>query len=211
MNWVWVFLNEEMGKYIVLAENEFDGYKRYELHDNGFECFWDSARNRNQAKAYMTEFYPEYQPLELNVVPVSFKAACQFVNSHHRHLGSPRGMKFAVALSNGKEVIGVLIAGRPVARCMDDGLTLEITRLCVLSAYQNACSKLYAAARRIAKEMGYATLITYTLMDEPGISLKAAGFLHDYITKGGSWNSKGRSRIDKHQTGAKHRWVISLR
>ncbi len=210
MNWVWVFVNEDTGKFLVLDEKEFDGIRIWNLHEEGFECFWDSARSRTHAKQYMAEYYPEYEPLELMLIPVSFKIACDFVNENHRHHHSPQGMKFTVALSNGKDIVGVLIAGRPVATHRDDGFTLEITRLCVISAYQNACSRLYAAARRISREMGYRSLITYTLVEESGISLKAAGFQNDGISQGGSWNSVGRPRKDNHPMGKKQRWILSL-
>lgn len=211
MNWVWVFVNELSGRYLILEENEFDGERRYALHKEGFDCFWDSAKSRSHAKQYMMDFYPEYQPLEISLAPVSFRDACQFVNTHHRHHCSPQGMKFALALSDGDRLIGVLIAGRPVARHSDNGYTLEITRLCVISAFPNACSSLYAAARRIARDMGYRMLITYTLIGESGSSLKATGFTNQGVSLGGSWNSASRCRKDKHPTGKKSRWELSLK
>ena len=71
--------------------------------------------------------------------------------------------------------MGVVIAGRPVSRYLDDGLTLEVNRLCT-TGEKNACSMLYAAAARAAKAMGYRKIITYTLDNEPGTSLRAAGW-----------------------------------
>ena len=40
----------------------------------------------------------------------------------------------------GDRLCGVAICGRPVARYLDDGLTLEILRCCTDGTY-NACSK----------------------------------------------------------------------
>ncbi|GLI00644.1 XF1762 family protein [Phytohabitans aurantiacus] len=58
-------------------------------------------------------------------------------------------------------LVGVAIVGRPVARHLDDGLTLEVTRVAT-DGHRNACSLLYAAAWHAAKALGYRRLITYT-------------------------------------------------
>lgn len=67
------------------------------------------------------------------------------------------------------------MAGRPVARFFDDGLTLEVNRACT-DGTRNANSMLYGAVRRAAWGMGYRRIITYTQADESGASLRAAGF-----------------------------------
>jgi hypothetical protein len=68
----------------------------------------------------------------------------------------------------------VVIAGRPVARRLDDGKTLEVLRVCT-DGTANACSFLYARCAKIARLMGYEKVITYTLAEEAGASLKAVG------------------------------------
>jgi hypothetical protein len=100
---------------------------------------------------------------------------------------------------------GVAIAGRPVARLNDDGLTLEVTRCCV-DGVKNGCSMLYAACWRAARALGYKRLITYTLFEEPGTSLRAAGFKLLYATKGDTWDRPGRPREAKCPTGPKKAW-----
>jgi hypothetical protein len=75
---------------------------------------------------------------------------------------------------------------------------------------KNAASKLYGAAWRAAKAMGYKRLITYTLIEEEGTSLKAAGYKFLYVVKGGTWNRHDRPRIDKHPTGDKKFWEATL-
>jgi hypothetical protein len=209
VKWFWVFVHEEMGKYTIYSDDELDG-RRWELHDEGFELLWDSARSRSEAVRYMEEFYPEYAKFVTIPTPISFRQACDFINMYHRHNVAPQGMKFALGISNGQKLVGVLTAGRPVSRHRDDGLTLEITRLCVNGAYIHLCSKLYAAARRIAREMGYQTLITYTLEEEKGASVRAAGFKFMGKSIGGSWNSLTRRRVDKHPIGFKHFWMQSI-
>lgn len=73
------------------------------------------------------------------------------------------------------EIVGVAIVGRPVSRYLDDGWTLEVNRLCT-DGTKNACSFLYFAAWRVAKNLGYKKLITYILDSENGASLKASGW-----------------------------------
>jgi hypothetical protein len=94
----------------------------------------------------------------------------------HRHNKPPRGHKFSVGLYDGEQMVGVAMAGRPVARAFDDGLTLEINRTCT-DGTRNANSMLYGACWRAARAMGYRRCITYTQADESGASLKAAGFV----------------------------------
>lgn len=137
----------------------------------------------------------------LAVMPLSLRAANAFVQEHHRHHRPVQGGKFslAVTLSDGdavpRRIVGVVIAGRPVARHLDDGWTLEVTRLCT-DGTPNACSKLYAAACRAARALSYRRLITYTLPAEGGASLRAAGWRLVGQRGGGNWNRARRPRQD---------------
>ncbi len=138
--------------------------------------------------------------------PVSLDDANAFIVTHHRHHGRVVGHKWSVGIERDGELVGVAVVGRPVARRLDDGTTLEVTRCCVLEGVQNGCSMLYGAAWRAAKAMGYARLVTYTLKDELGVSLAAAGWKCMYETPGGSWSCPSRPRSDKHPLGAKLLW-----
>lgn len=141
----------------------------------------------------------------MKIRPSSFRDACAFVAKHHRHHKPPQGHKFSLCLKVGEDVVGVVIVGRPVARMADDGLTLEVTRLCS-DGTANACSKLYAAARRVAGAMGYEKVITYTLEEEDGASLFGAGWQPAGASGGGSWSREKRERIDKHPITPKKKW-----
>lgn len=143
--------------------------------------------------------------MALELQPITFAEACEFVRRHHRHHLPPQGHKFSIAVNDGQKVVGVIIVGRPVARHLDDGWTLEVTRCCT-DGTKNAASMLYAAAWRAARAMGYKRMITYTLAEEPGTSLRAAGWRVVYQTQGGTWNRPSRPRIDKHPTGQKTLW-----
>jgi len=132
----------------------------------------------------------------LYLQPITLREARAFVDQYHRHHKAPQGGKFAIGLNDGEKLIGVVIVGRPVARALDDGWTAEVTRLCVLDRHKNACSKLYAAAWRAVRAMGYRRIGTYILRTELGTSLKAAGWKCLGEAGGQSWNRKGRPRAD---------------
>jgi hypothetical protein len=111
----------------------------------------------------------------LEIIPVSLKDANAFVAEHHRHHKPVVGHKFSIGCISGKKLIGIAIVGRPVSRYLDNGFTLEVNRLCT-DGTENACSKLYSAAARAAKELGYIKIITYILETENGASLRASGW-----------------------------------
>lgn len=111
----------------------------------------------------------------LEIRPIVLREANSYVAQHHRHNIPTVGNKFSLACYDNERLCGVAITGRPIARKLDDGLTIEILRVCTDGTY-NACSKLYGACARVAKEMGYRRIITYTLQSEIGTSLKASGF-----------------------------------
>jgi len=141
--------------------------------------------------------------------PVTFRFARAFVGEHHRHLPAPVGGRFALALYEGARPIGVIIAGRPVARALDDGLTLEVTR-CTSTGLPNVCSQLYGRVIRVAQAMGYLRVVTYTRADEPGTSPRAGGFTREADVVAESWSRPSRPRqLDLAPIG-KVRWVRYL-
>lgn len=139
----------------------------------------------------------KYPKVKLSVRPVSLKQANEFVENLHRHHRKTQGHKFSEGCFDENDVLhGVAIVGRPVSRFLDDGCTLEVTRLCTDGTF-NACSILYSRCAKIAKEMGYTKIITYILEEEQGTSLKASGWtLEENNVGGGSWDDCSR-REDK--------------
>lgn len=129
----------------------------------------------------------------LEIRPITLKDANTYVRELHRHNMPTTGHKFSIACYDGDRLCGVAIAGHPIARRLDDGLTIEIMRVCTDGTY-NACSILYGACCRIAKAMGYKRVVTYTLLSEPGTSLKASGFINDGEAGGLSWSTPSRPR-----------------
>ena len=146
----------------------------------------------------------------MTVVPITLAEANQFVRQHHRHHAPVPGCKFCVAVADDDgQVRGVAIVGRPVARLLDDGWTLEVNRTCTDGA-KNANSMLYGACRRVAFGLGYRKLITYTLPEEGGASLNAAGWKCIGEAGGGTWNRKARPRVDLHPLQTKLRWEVLI-
>ncbi len=145
--------------------------------------------------------------MRLEIVPINFDEACEFVLKYHRHHLPPQGYKFCLAISDGIKIVGISIVGRPTSRNLQDGWTLEVTRLCT-DGTRNACSKLYSACWRVTRNLGYRKLVTYILNTEKGTSLKAANWKLIAETKGGSWSCKNRPRIDKHPLQKKFRFEI---
>jgi hypothetical protein len=152
-------------------------------------------------------------------VPIFQKEANGFITSHHRHHIGVVGSIFQIGCRVGEELIGVAICGRPVGHKIDFTKVIEVNRLCVVDGHPNACSKLYSTCARIAKEMGYHKIITYTLESESGISLKAAGWFIENSKAGGKqWNSSGdRIRVNedlfgnkKYPEKGKIRWAKQL-
>lgn len=151
--------------------------------------------------------------MSLTIIPIGLAEANAYIERHHRHHKRVRGCKFCLAVvvegdaTGIDRMAGIAIVGRPVARYLDNGLTAEVVRLCT-DGTRNACSALYGAAWRAARSMGYQRLITYTLPEEGGGSLRGAGWRLVGARGGGNWNTPARPRVDTHQQlqGQKHLW-----
>lgn len=151
---------------------------------------------------------------DLLLCPVTLREARAFVAAWHRHHAPPQGGLFAIGAGRVEddEISAVAIVGRPVARALaiDPGCA-EVTRLCALTSARNACSMLYAACWRAWRAMGGTRLVTYTLPEEGGASLRGAGWRLIGEAGGGTWSRKGRPRVDKHPTQLKLRWEREAR
>lgn len=143
--------------------------------------------------------------MTLSLTSVTLAEANAFIVEHHRHHGRVVGWKFGVSCSDDGKLVGVAIVGRPVARMLQDGKTLEVTRLCT-DGTPHVASKLYSACHRAASAMGYTRLLTYILDTESGTSLKAAGWVQSALSSGGSWSRESRPRIDKAPLTPKRRY-----
>lgn len=147
---------------------------------------------------------------KLKAVPLELKQANAFVDMLHRHHDPVFRDKFRVGAMLDGKLVGVVQIGRPVSRMLDDGKTVEVTRLCS-DGTENVCSFLYGKAAKIAREMGFSKIITYILQTEPGTSLRAAGWtLEAENCGGGSWDKPSRRRTTTAPVTPKQRWCKIL-
>ena len=146
----------------------------------------------------------------IELVPMTFGGANTFVQHHHRHHRPDKGHKFSIGAEREGHLVGVAIVGRPKGRGLDNGRTLEVTRLCTLdsSIARHAASMLYAAAWRAARALGWKRIVTYTLASEAGTSVRAAGWVVTAKVPGRDWDtpSRPRHRSSPVQTEDKLRW-----
>jgi hypothetical protein len=135
---------------------------------------------------------------QLRIVPVRFTDACAFIALHHRHHRPPIGMKFCLGVATADGLLrGVAIVGRPVARHLNNGFTLEVNRTAT-DGTPNANSALYGAAWRACKALGYTRLITYTQAGESGASLRGAGWrIVAQRRASAGWDRAARPRTDR--------------
>ena len=146
----------------------------------------------------------------LDIRPIHLNAARDYVREYHRHNIPPVGGKFAISVVDDDKLCGVAICGRPVARRLDDGRTLEIYRVCT-DGTRNACSKLYGACTRVARDMGYSRVITYTLLSETGASLRASNFNDEGECGGLEWTGCRRRDYYISPPEKKKRWIYVVR
>ena len=135
--------------------------------------------------------------MKLQLVPLELAEANAFVAQHHRHHKPVAGHKFSLGAALDGKIVGAAIVGRPVSRHRDDGMTLEVTRLCT-DGTRNACSFLYGAAARACFALGFQRIGTYLLASETGASVRAAGWRLVGGTPGRSWSVPSRPRVDTH-------------
>ena len=140
--------------------------------------------------------------------PLHLREANEFVAKYHRHNLPTVGGKFAVGAAVDGKLVGVAIAGRPVARRLDDGKTLEVLRVCT-DGTRNANSFLYGRVKRIALLLGYSRVITYTLEEESGASLRAVGAHIAGLVQPKEWSVPSRPRGSQAVYGkAKVKWEL---
>ena len=143
--------------------------------------------------------------MKMRIVPITQREAFAWIERTHRHHKPPRGSLVQLAVARDDEVVGVAVVGRPVSRMLQDGWTAEVTRVAT-DGTRNACSMLYGAAWRAVRALGYRRLVTYTLPEEGGASLRGAGFQLIGEAGGGSWSRTDRPRVDLHPMQVKLRW-----
>ena len=146
----------------------------------------------------------------MRLAPISIREANRYVLYYHRHHRPTQGALFALAAEIDGQLVGVAIVGRPVGAGLQNGRTVEITRVCT-DGTPNACSFLYARCRRAAAALGYEKVVTYTRQDESGASPAGAGFEQEALLPARSWADANVSRVrfDQSMPAARIRWGMA--
>jgi hypothetical protein len=143
------------------------------------------------------------------------REASSFIAEHHRHHAPPQGGIVALGCWEGMRLVGCGVIGRPVSRELQRQGYCEVTRSCtredIAAAGDHAncaASALLGRLRRVADALGFAKMVSYTLPDELGSSLRGAGWTQDeMLTGGGEGNRPGRPReAANYPTMPKRRW-----
>jgi hypothetical protein len=150
--------------------------------------------------------------MRLQLKPIPLRVANEYVAKHHTHHRPVRGCKFSIGCYVGNLLVGVVVVERPKARHLDDGWTLELSRVCT-DQRPHVASKLIAGATRAAFAMGARYVLSYTLQSEDGKSYRAAGWRRMEVDGaplefgGGEWSRPSRKRAPMScPTDRKHRW-----
>ena len=120
----------------------------------------------------------------MRISDCTVREARRIVKRWHRHLPDIQGGLFAAKLvDDAGAVVGCALAGNGPRVWQGTG-RLVISRVAVVEGTRNGCSMLYGALVRAARALGWREVWTYTLPEEPGTSLKAAGFQDMGLTDG---------------------------
>ena len=156
----------------------------------------------------------------MRIVPLHLRQANELVAKWHRHHKPIKVAKFSIgAVDDNGELVGAAICMRPATQALDDGKTLEVCRLVTRDAddvrKSSVCSILYGACARVASEMGYEKIQTYILDEEPGTSLRGAGWKLEKTGCGGTPRATRRGKDvsdiwDATTLKTKQRWAKIL-
>ncbi len=128
----------------------------------------------------MLDWHPDLRP-------VGFAQARVFVACHHAHCPPPVTWRWSHAVWSGRQMIGAVTAGNPVARAYMGRGIAEVSHLCIR---RDVAPLLVwnGAACRSAERAGFTRMVTYTRNDEDGGSLVSAGFVRDDAARGRGWH-----------------------
>lgn len=161
----------------------------------------------------------EVSGAKLRIVPLAMGDANQVVENIHRHHGAAMAVPpaFAIGCVKVDRLCGAAVAGRPINRHSDDGTTIEVLRVAT-DGTTNAGSCLLRGCVRVAREMGFARVITYTLEDESGASLRGADWTWAGFAKKTEWHraypsnqTEHRGNLRAHAERRKVRWEVRIR
>lgn len=147
----------------------------------------------------------------LRLCHVELEEANEFIRVYHRHHGRIQGHRYSIGAVKDEMLIGVIVVGRPVGGQHQKDWA-EVTRCCT-DGTKNACSFLYSAAARAARDLGFIRIQSYILEDELGSSLKASGWQFDRMSHPIGWHHDGKRKariVSDALKGIKQLWFKEL-
>lgn len=139
-------------------------------------------------------------------VPITIEEARAYLAAWHRHHPECHAARFAQAVAIDERICGVAFCGNRVAR-LASREQLEVVRLAT-DGTANACSRLQAVVDRVARAKGYVTLVTFTLPEEGGASLRASNWRGPFPTKAGDWASRPNRKAGRQLP--KWKWIRNV-
>ena len=149
--------------------------------------------------------------MNVQLKPIPLRVANDFLDQHGAELGAVRGCKFSIGAYVGPVLVGVVVVERPKARHLDDGWTLELSRLNTCHG-RDVASTLVSAATRAAFAMGTRYVLAYAAPTDGGEPYQAAGWVRmeadgkPVDCGGGEWSRPSRRRQPVTSPDRKHRW-----
>ncbi len=145
--------------------------------------------------------------LRLRPWTVKREKALAFVRDVHRRLPAVQGAMWCASVRDGSEIVAVALVGWPSQEQTSDEMDhLRVLRVAAKDGFKNACSMLYSSCWRAARALGCDSMDTFTHLDEPGTSLRAAGWIEDGVTAGGEYDRPSRRRKAQVDSAPKRRW-----
>lgn len=129
----------------------------------------------------------------IDIRPITRDEANLVISFAHRHHKPVRSHRYAMGGFRGDGVVAAVVVGNPVAAALQDGVTFEVLRLCVVrrccrGPERYAASRLLGAAWRAARAMGVRRLVSYTRADEDGTCYQAASWREVAEVNGEAWD-----------------------
>jgi len=111
---------------------------------------------------------PRFDTLPDEVREISLKAAQRVIVRFHYTHRAPIGHRFSLGVLTHGQMMGVMIFGRPVARCEDQEGTLELTRMHIFPSPEGSPQQALALAETWIRghRERFGRLIAYVDMDK---------------------------------------------
>jgi len=111
---------------------------------------------------------PQFETLPEDVREITLKAAQRVVERFHYMHTAPIGHRFSLGVYSKSGMMGVMIFGRPIARCEDQEHTLELTRFYMFPSPQGSSQRALELAETWIKKNKeqFGRLIAYVDTEE---------------------------------------------